>query len=241
MNDSETKLRILAVGAHPDDIEFGAGGILLKEYAAGAEIFEIITSRGESGSHGTPEIRVAETAAAAAMIDAADRLRFLDFGGDGKQTASPENVVQLARCIREIRPDVVLAPSLTANQHPDHAVVGAVCRDACRVARYGGFADLAGVPVHSVSSLWYYAITPSSDGSLTGAVLIDVSEVIGRWVEMMDCHGSQTRNRRYVELQTSRARQLGLMAGCEHAIALWPNDPPVLTGFGPVSHTARGF
>ncbi len=241
MSKPDTQLRILAVGAHPDDIEFGVGGILLKEHAAGAEIFMTVTSKGESGSHGTPDVRVAETTAAAEIVDAANRLSFFDFGGDGKQIASPDNVTQLARLIREIKPDVILAPTLTPNQHPDHAVVGGLCRDACRIARYGGFADLADTPVHSVNSLWYYAITPAPDLSLTGAILVDVSQVYERWIAMMNCHHSQTRSRGYVDLQTSRARQLGLMAGCGHAIALWPNDPPVLPGIQAVSRTARGF
>lgn len=242
MNAVESNhLRILAVGAHPDDIEFGIGGILLKEHASGAEIHLAVTSHGESGSHGTPEIRAAETKAAAEMIDAAHRLTFLDFGGDGKQVASPENVTRLARLIREVKPDVVLAPTLTPNQHPDHSTVGAICRDACRIARYGGFSDLIDLPVHTIGSLWFYSITPTPDGSLTGAILFDVSSVRERWIEMMNRHQSQTSRRNYVDLQTSRARQLGLMAGCETAIALWPADPPVLHGLQPVSRTARGF
>ncbi len=241
MSETEPRMRILAVGAHPDDIEFGAGGILLKEHAAGAEIFMAVTSKGESGSHGTPEIRVAETTAAASMIAAADRLSFLDFGGDGKQSASPENIIQLAQLIREMKPDVVLAPTLVPNQHPDHAVVGGICRDACRIARYGGFRDLGDLTTHAVNSLWYYSITPAPDLSITGAILIDISTVYERWIEMMNCHRSQTFNRSYVDLQTSRSRQLGLMAGCDHAIALWPNDPPVLPGIQSVSRTARGF
>jgi len=241
MSNLEKKLRILAVGAHPDDVEFGAGGILLKEHAAGAEISIVVTSRGESGSHGTPEVRMAETTTAATMVGAADRVTFLNFGGDGKQTASPENIIQLARLIRELRPDVVLAPTLNPNQHPDHAVVGAACRDACRIARYGGFADLVGLPVHAVDSLWFYAITGAPELSIAGAVLIDVSSVADAWVEMMNCHRSQTGSRGYVELQTSRARHLGLKAGCGQVIALWPNEPPVLHCIQPVSRTARGF
>lgn len=241
MSDPSSKLRILAVGAHPDDIEFGAGGILLQEHDAGAEIFMVVTSKGESGSYGTPEIRVAETTHAASMVGARDHLTFLDFGGDGKQSSSAENIIQLARLIREVKPDIVLAPTLTANQHPDHAVVGGVCRDACRIARYGGFAELADLPVHGVDSLWFYAITPALDLSMSGCILVDISQVYERWIEMMDCHQSQTQSRSYIDLQSSRSRQLGLMAGCNQAIALWPNDPPVLSTIQSVSHTARGF
>lgn len=238
---AKAPLRILAVGAHPDDVEFGVGGVLLNEHAAGAEIHLIVTSNGEAGSYGTSEIRLNETAAAAERLGAAHRLTFLDFGGDGKQIASPENVTCLARLIREIRPDLIFAPTLTPNQHPDHSTVGAICRDASRIARYGGFSELIDLPVHSIGSLWFYSITPTPDLSLAGSVLIDISSSSERWIEMMNCHQSQTSRRNYIDLQTSRARQLGLIAGCENAIALWPNDPPVLNGIQPVSRTARAF
>lgn len=241
MNDSVKKLKILAVGAHPDDIEFGAGGVLLNECDAGSEIFMAITSKGESGTSGTPEIRVAESTAAAEMLGAGDRLTFLDFGGDGRQVATPGNTTLLARLIREIRPDVVLAPSLHENQHPDHTAVGTACRNACRISRYGGFAELLELPAHAVGSLWFYSVTPAPDQKLEGALLIDVSATFERWVGLMKCHETQVSSRSYVEFQTSRARQLGLMAGCGHAIAVWPNDPPVLRGIGPVSQTARRF
>ena len=57
---SDSKLRILGVGAHPDDLEFGCGGVLLAEAARGSEISLCICSRGEAGSNGTPNEREAE-------------------------------------------------------------------------------------------------------------------------------------------------------------------------------------
>ena len=241
MTPSQKPIRILAIGAHPDDLEFGVGGVLLKEHAAGSKIALVVTSKGESGSSGTPEQRVAEARAAAAFVGAEDQLTFLDFGGDGRQIASPENTTAIARIIRAFKPQIVLAPSLSANQHPDHAAVGAATRNACRIARYGGFADLTDLPAHAIGSLWFYSITPIADENLTGTILVDVSDVFSNWVEMMNCHGSQTSCRSYIDLQTSRSRQLGLAAGCEYAIALRPNDLPVVSNLHSLSHTARGF
>lgn len=234
-------LKLLAIGAHPDDLEFGMGAILLKEFAQGTEISVVITSKGEAGSAGTPAIRGAESQAAAKMIGASERLTFLDFGGDGLQTASPDNSVQLARIIRKFRPDIVCAPSLTANQHPDHCAVGSAARNACRLARYGGLKALANLPAHAVSSLWFYSITAHEANPLSAATLIDVSEVADRWQELMACHQSQVSQRNYIDLQLMRAQQLGAMAGCQYAMALWPNDPIVIQTLGQLKKTARAF
>jgi N-acetylglucosamine malate deacetylase 1 len=241
MKTDPTAPRILALGAHPDDLEFGMGGVLLNEFDAGAEIFLVLTSQGEAASHGSPAQRQSEAQAAAELLGAAERLQVLDFGGDGQQTASPANATQIARLIREQKPSLVFAPIPSPNQHPDHAAVGQATRDACRLARYGGLPALKSTPAHVVDSLWFYAVTPLPDLDLSGAVLIDVSTVLERWKTLMACHASQTASRRYLDLQISRARQLGLLAGCEYATPLWPNDPPVLASLQPLARTARGF
>ena len=57
MSPKSEPCRILAVGAHPDDVEFACGGVLLTEAARGSELFLCVCSRGESGTNGTPEER----------------------------------------------------------------------------------------------------------------------------------------------------------------------------------------
>lgn len=241
MNQFEQPLKLLAVGAHPDDLEFGMGGVLLKEFSLGAEISIVITSRGEAGSAGTPDIREAEARAAAELVGASNRLHFLDFGGDGLQVASPENTVQIAHLIRKIRPDVVCAPTLTENQHPDHFAVGTVVRNACRLARYGGLKALTELSPHRIASLWYYSITGHESTSLSSASLIDISDSVEAWKQMMCCHESQVSNRNYIDLQLARAQQLGAMAQCEYAMALWPNDPLVISSLSDFKQTARAY
>jgi len=232
---------LLAIGAHPDDIEFGMGGILLKEMAAGCAISLVVTSKGEAGSHGSPEQRESEARKAASILGADERLTFLDFGGDGKQAATPEHSIALARIIREVKPSMVFAPMPTPNQHPDHLAVGIAARNACRLARYGGLAPLKNLPSHTVGSLWFYSLSLTSDAPLSTAVLVDVSDVIDAWKNLMACHHTQVSNRDYIHLQVTRARQLGHMAGCGYAIALWPSDPPVLSHIHTLARCARGF
>ncbi len=234
-----TSPKILALGAHPDDLEFGLGGVLLTERAAGAEITLAITSRGESASYGTPVQRESEARAAADLLGAT--LTILEFEGDGAQSAAPANGAIIARLIREVRPTLVFAPISLANQHPDHVAVSHATRDACRLARFAGFAALADLPPHTIDSLWFYAITPPGDASLAHAILVDISASTDRWKDLMACHASQLAHRDYLDLQLTRARQLGLLAGCESATALWPNDPPVVSTLAPLSRTARAF
>ncbi len=232
-------MKILALGAHPDDLEFGLGGVLLTERDAGADITLAITSRGESSSHGTPAEREAEARAAAKLLGA--DLHVLDFGGDGYQTASPANATAIARLIREVRPTLVFAPTPHPNQHPDHAAVGQATRDACRLARYAGLEPLRDLPPHTIDSLWFYAITPPLDPHPAPTLLVDVSSVLDRWRQLMACHESQLTHRNYLDLQLTQAHHLGLQANCQAAIPLWPNDPPIVKNLSSLTRATRAF
>jgi len=102
---SDSKLRILGVGAHPDDLEFGCGGVLLGEAARGSEIFLCICSRGEAGSNGTSNEREAEARSAAQILGA--KIDFLEMGGDAHLEICAVNNIAIARQIRTVRPDQV--------------------------------------------------------------------------------------------------------------------------------------
>jgi len=117
-------MKILAVGAHPDDVEFGCAPILIQEVRSGHEARILVTSKGEAASAGTPEERAQEARDAARVIGAA--IQFLELGGDCHLEHNPANAMTLAREIRRFKPDVVLAPHLGENQHPDHSAVGKI-------------------------------------------------------------------------------------------------------------------
>ncbi len=216
----ETKLRLLAVGAHPDDIEFGCGGILLAEAARGSELALCLCSRGEAGSNGTPDEREAEARRAAEFLGAS--IAFLELGGDGHLEVAVAHNVAIARQIRLARPDILLAPVGALDQHPDHAVVSRLCRNAARLARYGGMEELRDLPPHAIKHHLEYAITTDADTRGGQPIIrVDISEHFTRWIELMECHQTQLRTRRYIELQTARARLLGVEAGVEQAQALY--------------------
>jgi N-acetylglucosamine malate deacetylase 1 len=223
MSSTSERCRILAVGAHPDDIEFACGGILLVEAARGSKLFLCVCSRGESGTNGTPDEREAEARQAAELFPA--QLDFCDLGGDAHIAASIENALEIARRIRLVRPDILLGPVTSPNQHPDHAIVGHLCRDAARLARYGGISELRDLPPHAVTHCFGYAVTPAAEPARDQAsIWLDISAQFDRWIEVMKCHRTQLRTRDYIELQTARARLLGVEAGVPYAQALFATD-----------------
>jgi LmbE family N-acetylglucosaminyl deacetylase len=230
---------ILAFAAHPDDIEFGCGGIIARETRAGRKAHFVICSRGESGSNGTPARRVTEARRAAAHLGA--MVHFVLLDGDAHLEATPAHALKLAAVIRRVQPDVVLAPSLVENQHPDHPRLGRIVRDAARLARYGGIATLRANPPHSIGQLFYYAVTPQAEPQGELPLLIDISApgVVEAWTASMKAHSSQLKTREYVDLQLARARVLGISAGVGYAMPLYPNDPALFDSLASLSRSAR--
>jgi LmbE family N-acetylglucosaminyl deacetylase len=143
---------ILAVHAHPDDLELLAGGTLALLSARGCEVVMVTATAGEGGSAEYPSdetgrLRQAEAAAAAALIGADYRcLGFPDLGVFNDD-ASRRTVTEL---LRAVRPDIVLTGS-PVDYHPDHEAVSQLVRDACFAApvmnyRTGPSRELDGIP-----------------------------------------------------------------------------------------------
>jgi LmbE family N-acetylglucosaminyl deacetylase len=232
---------LLAFGAHPDDIEFGCGGIIARETLAGHPAHFVVCSRGEAATHGTPDARASEAQSAARILGAT--LEILELDGDAHLEIRAAHAIKLAAVIRRVRPAIVLAPTLLANQHPDHARLGTLVRDAARLARYGGVEELRHQPSHSIGQLFYYAGSLQTEPRDITPVLIDVSppEVIATWTAAMEAHASQVNARNYIELQLTRAKLHGLSTGVDYAIPLFPNDPIVVDSLAVISRGARHF
>ncbi len=232
---------MLVFGAHPDDIEFGCGGVVAVETARGRAVHFVVCSRGEAATHGTPETRVVEARRGAEILGAT--LEILELDGDARLEERAAHAVRLAGVIRRVRPASVLAPSMTGNQHPDHLRLGKLVRDAARLARYGGVAALQAQPAHTVAALFFYAVTAEAEPTEGQPILIDLSapQPLAAWQASMEAHGSQGATRPYAELQTARARVWGLRAGVASAQPLWPNDPLVFDSLSAVTRSARRF
>lgn len=239
--DSTLPPPLVAFGAHPDDLEFAVGGVVAQETHAGRAVHFVVCSRGESGTNGTPEQRTQEARAGAVALGAS--LEFVDLGGDSHFEVTTPHALTLAAIIRLLRPTTLLAPSLVENQHPDHAKLGRLVRDAARFARYGGVAELKDHPPHAIRNLFYYAVSPDAEPREGAPVLIDVSgaPIIAAWTAAMQAHATQTQTRDYVELQLTRARLQGARCGAAHAIPLFPADPLVFASLAPLQQSARRY
>jgi N-acetylglucosamine malate deacetylase 1 len=232
---------LLVFGAHPDDIEYGCGGVVAIETKAGRKVHFVVCSLGEAGSNGTPEQRADESREAAKHLGAT--IEFLEFQGDAHLEMRAEHSIKLAEIIRRVRPSTLMAPTVMENQHPDHWRLGKLVRDAARIARYGGLEELRDLEPHAIEQLFFYAVTPEAVQRDTTPVFIDVSksEVISAWTAAMEAHASQGATRNYIDLQLTRAKLLGAQAGVEYAIALYPNDPMVFSSLANAGKGARRF
>lgn len=124
-------LDLLAIAAHPDDVEQTCGGTLLKMAEAGYRTGVLDLTAGDMGTRGTPDLRIAESEAAAALMLVKWRgnLRFPDARLDNSIAAR----MTLAGKIRELRPRVVIIPYWEA-RHPDHYRAGELAFEACFLA-----------------------------------------------------------------------------------------------------------
>lgn len=122
------KLDILVMAAHPDDAELACSGTIRKHLALGKKIGIVDLTRGELGTRGTPEIRLAESAAATEIlgIQVRENLGLADgfFVNDGASQ------LKLIEVIRAYQPDIVLANALE-DRHPDHGKGAQLAIDAC--------------------------------------------------------------------------------------------------------------
>ncbi len=124
-------LDILAIAAHPDDVEQTCGGTMLRMSQAGYRTGIIDLTAGDMGTRGSPEIRVAESEEAARILQCEwrDNLHF----PDARLENSLAGRMTIAQKIRELRPRVVIIPYWEA-RHPDHYRAGEMAYEACFLA-----------------------------------------------------------------------------------------------------------
>lgn len=125
------KLDLLAIAAHPDDVELTCGGTLLKMAEKGYNTGILDLTEGEMGTRGTPETRAKEAAAAAKIL----KLKWRGTLGVPDSDVQPtrENKMRLAKVIRELRPRTVIIPYWEA-RHPDHYHASALGYEGCFLA-----------------------------------------------------------------------------------------------------------
>jgi N-acetylglucosamine malate deacetylase 1 len=220
---------LLVFGPHPDDIEIGLGGAIARHAALGGRVGLCDLTAGEMGTNGTIDERLAEAAAAAAVLGAAwrENLRWPDrrIGSD------PGHLEQAVTFIRRHRPRTVAVP-YWSDRHPDHVAASALLAEAVfnsGLARYRR-SEEAWRP----EWICYYFINDAVPPSF----VVDVSEYYGLKRRALDCHRSQfaqsdssvaTRLNASVfrQLIESRDAQLGALAGVAWAEGVVVREPVV--------------
>jgi LmbE family N-acetylglucosaminyl deacetylase len=198
--DLGTPPSALAIGAHPDDIEFGCGGTLAKWAAAGCVVHSLVLTDGSKGSWDPdaelPRLvarRADECRAAARVITGGGEGTVLDGGRltflgrtDGELENGPDERREVVRVIRTVRPAVVLGhdPWRRYRLHPDHRAAGWITTDALVAARDPHFVPELGLTPHRPGSLLLWEADQADH-------VEDVSGFEATKVDALLCHQSQ--------------------------------------------------
>ncbi len=180
---------VLAIGAHPDDIEAGAGGVVIALARQGYRVGALDLSRGELGSRGSVAERDEEARQAARVLGVAERLN----AGlpDGGIANTPEQQKAVVRHIRHFQPRIILAP-MNHDRHPDHNAAHDLVRDANFFAGLTEFD--APPPPHRADIVYGYRV---HGASAVPEIVIDISEVFEQKMEAMAAYRSQFHNPDY--------------------------------------------
>lgn len=173
---------IMAFGAHPDDIEIGCGGTLLKLREKGYSIALVDMVRGEMATRGTIETRRAESAEAARIIGAVAREN-LELQ-DGNIHTSPEAKYRVARVVRQYRPKLVFLPYYH-DRHPDHYHASELAYEGIFMAGLVSFET--GQPHYRPPRVLYYMGWYEFDPTF----IVDISAQFERKMEAIYAYGTQ--------------------------------------------------
>jgi bacillithiol biosynthesis deacetylase BshB1 len=181
------KLDILAIGAHPDDIELSCGGTILSHIAQGLKVGIVDLTRGELGTRGTAEERLKEAAAASAIMGVAVREN-AGFA-DGFFENNKAHQLELIKYIRKYQPDIILA-NATHDRHPDHARAAQLTEDAVFLSGLAKIeTTLDGQPQKAYRPRAVYHYIQSLD--VTPDFAVDITPYFDKKIEAIRAYKSQ--------------------------------------------------
>ncbi len=193
---------ILAIGAHPDDIELSCGGTVAKLVKDGHSVAVADITQGELGTRGSKEIRIAEAARAAKILGVATR-RNLKIP-DGGIELTKANTAKVITLIRELRPNVLIIPH-SVERHPDHVHAHRLCKEAWYYSglrkietRLDGVNQKPHRPDNFFEFMQWYEFMPS--------FIVDISQTFETKMKAIKAHASQFYNPKSKDPETLLSR-----------------------------------
>jgi len=201
---------ILAIAAHPDDVEISCAGLLLRMADQGYKTGVLDLTRGEMGTKGSAEIRDREAAAAASIMG----LSLRENAGlpDSRLTLNDESRMLVASCLRRLRPKVVVIPA-DGQRHPDHNAASEIAYAAIFVAGLSKFS--ADTPAHRPDKVLYTV----SGQDRAPSFYVDITDQMDRKLQAVASYFSQfgTPNEPIYTAIESWARSCGSRCGVRYA------------------------
>lgn len=204
------RVDLLAIAAHPDDVELTCGGTLAKMVAAGYRVAILDLTQGEMGTRGTPKIRAREAAAAAKILGVhyRENLRL----PDARLTLNYDNKLKLAARLRALRPHTVILPYWEA-RHPDHYLTAQLAYEACFIAGLKKL-RLKGTPYRPFKILYSTMYLESARPTF----VVDISEFFDQRTKAILCYQSQFKSKRTNANDRVHARLEELLPRITHMV-----------------------
>ncbi|RZJ38890.1 MAG: bacillithiol biosynthesis deacetylase BshB1 [Chryseobacterium sp.] len=219
------KCDILAIGAHPDDVELGCGGTIAKLISQGKKVVIVDLTEGELGTRGTAETRADEANAAAKLlrISARENLKMKD----GFLNNSELYQIKIVEKIRKYQPEIVFANAID-DRHPDHAKGAKLVSDACFLAglkKVETFDNKVLQEVWRPKHIFHYIQWKN----IVPEFVIDITGFLDKKIEACLAYKTQFYNpeskepvtpiatKDFLESLTYRAQDLGRLSGVEYA------------------------
>ncbi|MCC2589717.1 bacillithiol biosynthesis deacetylase BshB1 [Chryseobacterium sp. MFBS3-17] len=219
------KVDILAIGAHPDDVELGCGGTIAKLISEGKKVAIVDLTQGELGTRGTNVTRAQESAEASEIlgIHARENLKMKD----GFLLNNEDHQMQIIKIIRKYRPEIVFANAID-DRHPDHAKAAKLVSDACFLSglikietEYEGEKQQAWRPKQIFHYIQWKPVDPH--------FVVDISAFMDQKIKACLAYKTQfydpdsrepmtpIATKDFLESLTYRAQDLGRLSGVDYA------------------------
>ena len=220
-----SKIDILAFGAHPDDVELGCSGTILRQISLGYKVGVIDLTRGELGTRGTACIRDSESQLSAKKMNITFRENLLF--ADGFFENNKDNKLEIIKKIRYYRPNIVLC-NAPEDRHPDHGRSASLVYDACFLAGLEKIhTELQNISQPPFRPRVIYNYIQYNDTKPD--FIVDISPFMKKKMEIIKCYASQFYNpeskesetliskKSFLELISNRSQDLGRFISSDYA------------------------